>query len=198
MTLQAKRIRLEVLNLLLAGSTAAENRIKEDDSTPVRLSEIRKPELRLHVRSEDIEQRGTAPLQFLHRLRLAVEGYVAESANAKDLDGAVLSQDDVADDLVHQILDLLLPKIRLPGIDPEHVALDASACTYEGRETQDEWQGTRPEGTFRLTFVYAYSTQWPEQATATLDALGEFGVDWNLAPPDVNLEAQDTITLPTS
>lgn len=195
MTLQAKRIRLEVRNLLL-GNTAAEERVECNTSEPVRLSELRKPELRVHTRSEELERRGTAPPHFIHRLRVAVEGYVSKSSTAKDHLGNVLSQDDAADDLVHQVLDRLMPNLRLPGIPEEDVALDADACTYEGRESQDEYQGTRPEGTFRLTFVYAYSTAWPEQATGTLHPLAEFGVDWNLAPPDVNVEAQDTINPP--
>ncbi len=197
MSIQRKLIRREVCRLL-SGRTAAAGRILLSKSQPVQDAGLAlgKPVLRIYTRSETWEIRNDAPRDYLRRLRLAVEGYVAESTAQADGKGAVIPADDVADDLAAQVECLLLARLGLPALRGK-VAMDRAKTTCEGVETEDDYEGERPTGAFRLTFVYAYLTSFGEGTLAELDPLAKFGVDWDLAPPDGVLDAQDEIDVPT-
>ena len=168
-----KEIR-EKIKALLTGATAAGTRVFE---MRVRdLSEDDLPAIAIYSEEESAEIYVHSPLEYKRTLRLRIDAIHSLS-------------DDVEDQL-----DLLSNQIE-SVLDMQDTLGDlVSSFVYAGTDLRTREGGQEDVGSARLFYVAEYLTG----AGATVeDDLEEVNVKYDFGPPDEQIEAHDSITLPT-
>lgn len=173
-------IRAKVVELLIAGATAAADRVYPTRVVPHRRGSL--PVLSVYTLEEtvDPESANTAPRELTRDVTLRIEGWVQAGAEAVD---------DQLDDLAEEVEAIM-------EIDP---FLDGTCVQSVLAETETEviQEGDRLIGVLLMAYTVTYRTYAPDAAGSGLDdfeianAKYEFG-----APVDPDApKAEDTITV---
>lgn len=180
MSLSRKAIR-HFVALVLEDATAAGSNVRR--GRPDRTWQGEGSALFVYSRNAVVRVFNQAPRVYEHELEVSVEGHVPENETGN-------TADDLADDLAQQVLDTLLPNM---GLDPCPLPIDSGKSGLVREETDQSDELERFVGAFRLTFLFVYRTEVDELPHARAHALKVFGVDWDLAPPDGVIDAEDDI-----
>lgn len=176
MTLCRKNIRTALIERL-RGKTAAEDRVFENKATPLFSQEP--PAILVYALDEEVDFFTKSPRVYRHRLRVAIELAVVEESSIR-LDAHI-------DDLSEQIIRLLEADRELGGTCEDlYLQRFEMALGAEGKQLA---------GGARLTYEIVYLTEQGESDPDALTPLASVGLNWDLAPPDGTLEAEDILAL---
>lgn len=168
-----KQIRDAIVTALLT-KTGAGTRVYPNRVRPWRAKNL--PAIGVYTKSEEANHHDSAPRAYERRALVVVE-IVADADDHLD---------DVLDLQALLVETILLADPTMGGVADDLVLSDSSLDFLE--------KGDTLQGCCAITFEATY---WTEQPEPTLDDFETANVEWDVATPDGQIEAVDTITMPT-
>lgn len=189
MSLARKAIRKAIAQALFR-RTAAQERVYTN--RPDAGWNVTQPTIFIRSTREQVEVKSASPRMYDRTLTIEIGCIVAEADAVK---GPV---DDQADDLAQQVEDLLLHDPALDQL-PMLAKIVRSPSQSGLRSAELDMEiGERVLAGWAITLEVRYVTTHLPPSQRTLSPLEAFNVDWDLAPPDELVEAQDEIEVPVS
>ena len=176
MSAERKAIRNAMKDLLLAGNTAAADRVFASRGHPLQKDEL--PAILVYTLQEGSEVFEASPKRYRRTVQVAVDCIASLSEHV----------DDALDDLAEQIETLVAADDTLGGT--------ASDCELTQTEMSIAQVAEDTVMSCRLTFSVQYLKDAPGDLSDTLDDFKKVDLKVDVAPADGQLETRNTIELP--
>lgn len=176
-----KIIRNEIVDILQRASIVNRKSLRASRSTVYEIKDL--PAISVYTRQEEIEERSEAPREGRRNLSLVIEVIVADS------------EDNEASDK----LDAIVEKIESTLTEDD--TIDCSADDIILRRIDFDFEGEnfeKPIHSASMEWLVKYRDYFPRGPRSDENEdLETIHADWDFAPPDGDIEAQDDITIPT-